>query len=134
MEEKLKNRYLYKIVLYLIKITPMVISLGYLLNTILSYLYIDLPILSYLTGVSLITIVFLYLTSITFQFCIYHRMFIHYISLNWMLDIIDYNIGIPLNNRDIFLLYIIITGLFLFLIIYLYKNDRCSKKAFCKDS
>ena len=134
VEAKLKIRYLYKMVLYLIKVTPMIISLGYLLNTILSYFDIDLPILSYLVGVSLITIIFLYLTSVAFRFCRYHRMFIHYITLNWILDIIDYNIGIKLTNRNLLLLYFIITGIFLFIILYLYKHDRLNKKTICKNT
>jgi len=133
-EAKSKSRCLYKIVLYLIKVTPMIISFGYLLNTVLSYFCIDLPIISYFVGVSLITIVFLYLTSIAFRFCSYHRMFIHYITLNWIFDSIDYNIGIPLSNRDLLLLYFIITGIFLFIILYLYRHDRLNKKTICKDT
>ena len=45
-EENL-SKLLYKIELYLIKIIPIIIAFIYLLNTILSYFYIDLPILSY---------------------------------------------------------------------------------------
>ena len=50
-----------------------------LLNSILSYFNIDLVILSYIGGVSLIPILFIYITSYTFKFCEYHRMFLHYI-------------------------------------------------------
>lgn len=123
-ENSLRSKYLYKVVLYLIKVTPIVISVAYLLNTILSYFYMDLPIISYLTGVSLVTILFLYATSITFRFCFYHRIFIHYISLNWILDVIDYNIGILISNRSLFLVYIIITGIFLLIILY----EHCRKR------
>ena len=125
VENSLRSKYLYKIVLYLIKVTPIVISVAYLLNTILSYFYIDLPIISYLTGVSLVTILFLYATSVTFRFCFYHRIFIHYISLNWILDAIDYNIGIQISNRSLFLVYIIITGIFLLIILY----GHCKKNS-----
>lgn len=54
LEEKLKSKRLYKIELYLLKILPMIISLVYLINIILSYLGIDIPILSNIAGMSLI--------------------------------------------------------------------------------
>lgn len=117
VEENL-SKSLYKIVLYLIKVIPILMAGMYLLNTILSYFYIDVPLLSYISSTSLFVIILLYATSITFHFCIYHRMFIHYITINWLLNIYDYYIGIPLSNKNLFLLYLIITGIFLFTILY----------------
>lgn len=52
-----------------------------LLNSILFYFNIDLVILSYIEEVSLITILFIYVTSYTFKFCEYHRIFLHYIVI-----------------------------------------------------
>lgn len=118
VEESL-SKSLYRIELYLIKVIPMVLSGIALLNTVLSYFYIDVPLLSYLGGVSVLTIAFLYLSSYVFKFCAYHRMFIHYITLNWVLNIIDYYIGIPLDNKELFMMYMIITGIFLFIVLYL---------------
>jgi len=117
-EERL-NKTLYRIELYLIKVIPMILSGIALLNTVLSYLFIDVPLLSYLGGVSVLTIAFLYTSSYVFRFCAYHRMFIHYITINWILNIIDYYIGIPLSNKGLFMLYMIITGIALFLILWL---------------
>lgn len=120
VEERLKSKYLYKIELYSIKTIPVILAALCLLNTILSYFYIDVPLLSYIGGNSLFTLAFLYLSSVVFRFCVYHRMFIHYIALNWVLNIIDYYIGIPLSNKDLFLMYIVITGIFMFIILYLH--------------
>lgn len=116
-EEKL-NKIFYRIELYLIKMIPVVIALIALLNTILSYFYIEVPLLSYIGGVSLFELMFLYLSSYVFKFCIYHRLPIHYITINWLLNIYDYYIGIPLNNKNLFLLYMIITGITILLILY----------------
>lgn len=69
-----------------------------LLNSILSYFNIDLVILSYIGGVSLIPILFIYITSYTFKFCEYHRMFLHYIVVTWIINIIDLYIGISIND------------------------------------
>lgn len=120
------NKYLYKAVLYLTKSIPIIISGIYLLNTVLSYMYIDLTIFSYI--VQFLFILYMYLTSFAFKFCKWHRVFIHYIFIILVLNIIDYHIGIPLSDRNLFLLYIIITSIALFIAIYykvntLHKND-----------
>jgi hypothetical protein len=117
---------LYKIVLYSVKVIPMVIAGIYLLNTTLSYFNIDLPILSYI--VMFLLIIGLYLLSITFCFCKWHRMFIHYISCNLILNIVDYYIGIPVSDKKMFIIYLIVTGLFMFLILYYHVK---SKKISC---
>ena len=111
-EEKLKSKVLYKLVLFSVKTIPVLISGIYVLNTILSYYWIDVPILSYL--VMGLFIVFLYLASYAFRFCEWHRMFIHYISINFILNVIDYYCEIPLGDREMFVVYISITGMCLF--------------------
>ena len=128
-EEKLKSKTLYKIVLYLIKTIPIITSGLFVLNTVLSYLGIDLQILAHICGISVFSLALFYLTSIAFRFCIYHRMFIHYLTVNWILDLYDYYIGIPLTTRDLFVVYLAITGIFLFIILYEYCK-RKSIKAF----
>ena len=123
-EVRLRNS-LYKIELHLIKVIPVLTAAMALLNTILSFVFdIDAPIISYIGGVSIFTLVFFYLSSYVFRFCKYHRMFIHYITFNWLLNIYDYYIGVPLNNRNMFALYMIITGIFMFLILYYHQKER----------
>ena len=118
------NKVLYKVILYSVKVIPMLISGIYLLNTVLSYCGIDWEGFSYI--VQFLFIGFIYLASITFRFCVYHRLFIHYILLTLVLNIIDYHCGIPLSDRNLFLMYMIITGVFLFLILYFHQ--KCRKK------
>ena len=127
VEEKLRSKELYKLFLILIKIIPMIMACIFLLNTVLSYFYIDVICLSYLGSCSILTLIFMYLSSNVFRFCIYHRMFIHYVAVNWLLNIIDYYIGIPLNNRNLFIGYMILTGITLFLILYFKKHESCKK-------
>lgn len=110
-----------------IKVIPMLLALITLLNTLLSYFDIDAPILSYIGGISILPLIFLYLSSYTFEFCEYHRMFLHYVTVNWILNIIDYYYGIPVSNKNMFLIYMIITGIFLFMILYLYLKSRNRK-------
>ena len=97
-EERLRSKILYKVQLYLLKVIPMVMAFICLLNTTLSYFDIDVPVLSYIASNSILTIIFLYLSSYVFRFCKYHRMFIHYTAITWVLNIIDLYIGIPVSN------------------------------------
>lgn len=122
MEEKV-NYTLHKWVLLILKVIPMILAFTALLNTILSYWDVDIPLLSYLGGVSLFPLIFLYLSSYAFQFCEYHRMFLHYVTLNWVLNIYDYYIGIPLSDKELLMMYLIITGIFMFIILYLHLKE-----------
>lgn len=128
VEEKLRSKRLYKIELLMLKLIPMILAFTALLNSILSYFGIDLYILSYIGGISIFTMVFLYLSSYVFKFCEYHRMFLHYVVITWIINIIDYYIGIPVTDLEYLCLQMIVAGVSLFIILYLYvkHNKRAS--------
>lgn len=110
----------------------MILALTALVNAILSYFGIDLYILSYIGGVSIFTMIFLYLSSYVFKFCEYHRMFLHYVVVTWVINIIDYYIEIPINDLEYLCLQMIVAGISLFIILYLYV--RSHKEFTTKDS
>ena len=124
VEEKLKSKFLYKIELYLIKIIPFVLATICFINTTLSYFYIDVTFLSYLGGISILPLIFLYISSYVFKFCLYHRLPLHYITVNLVINLIDEYIGIPLSDRHLYAIYVIITFIFLILLIY----EHCRKR------
>lgn len=126
-EARLKSKNLYKVELYLLKIMPMVIALAYLVNTVSSYFGVDIPILASIAGMSLIPLIFMYISSYVFKFCEYHRMFLHDI-----INIYDWYIGISVTNRELFVLHMSITGISLFIILYLYVKSH--KKLTIEDS
>lgn len=95
-ENSLRNKSLYKIELYLLKVMPMLLAAIYLINTVLSYYDIILPVLSYIGGLSLIPLVFMYISSYVFRFCSYHRMFLHYIVINDLINLVDYYYTLPI--------------------------------------
>ena len=125
------SKSLYKIELYLMKIMPMLYALLSLLNTVLSYLDIDCVILSYIGSVSFITLLFLYITSYVFKFCEYHRVFIHYTTITWILNIIDLYIGIPISDVAYLGVQLVVAGICLFTILYLYVKSN--KKSSLED-
>lgn len=125
MEERSRlNKTLYKIELCLLKIIPMLTALMCFTNTVLSYMRIDLAIFSYIAGMSFIPLLFMYVSSYVFQFCEYHRLPLYYIAANNIISIVDYHIGIPLENLEIFCLNMIIAGIALFIIIFLYVKSH----------
>lgn len=69
----------------------MVIALAYLVNTVSSYFGVDIPILASIAGMSLIPLIFMYISSYVFKFCEYHRMFLHYIAVNDIINIYEKN-------------------------------------------
>ena len=120
--EKSKNdslqKSLYKIELYIIKIIPCVLTLFYLINTALSYFYIDIPLISYIAGVSLLPLLFFYITSFVFRFCIYHRLPIYYIFSNWLIIILDYYLDFTKYYETTILISLITAGITILSIIY----------------
>lgn len=115
---------LYKLELLFLKIIPFIEGLIYLTNTVLSYFYIDLPILSFIGGLSFLPLIFILISSFVFKFCIYHRLPIYYIALSDAINYYDIIIGIPMSNRALFTGNMIIAGLFILLIIY-FKLKIC---------
>ena len=124
-EVKSVNKRLYKLELYSAKVVPMLMAGITLANTILSYVGIQFVCLSYIGGISLLVLIRFYITSYTYRFCSYHRMFLHYILISNSIALYDYHIGIPLNDVNLFALNTIIAGVSLFIILYL-KFKVCS--------
>lgn len=110
---------LYKLEILFLKIIPMVLAGCFLANTILSYFGIETEVLSYIAGIGILPLLFIYLSSFVFKFCVYHRMFIYYIIVNNVLCFIDDKWGIPISNIEFVLLHIILAGISLFLILFL---------------
>ena len=129
VEERLKSKYLYKILLVVLKYIPLIITGFYVLNTTLNLLEIDAPVISNLAGVSLLTWVFLLLSNIVFKFCIYHRIFLYYILAVDLFNIIDYYIGIPLYNYEYIAIHSVLLGITLFLFIYFHVKSYKSSIA-----
>jgi len=122
-----KQKVLYKIELRLLKVIPMLLALCYLSNTILSLCEYDSVIFSILGGMSVLPLIFLYVSSYVFKFCAYHRMFLHYIVVNDVINWFDYTYGIPMSYRWLVVVHIAIAGIFLFLILY-FKFKVCKKQ------
>ena len=126
----LLQKSLYKIELYIIKVIPYILALFYLVNTVLSYFYIDIPLISYIAGVSLLPLLFFYITSFVFRFCIYHRLPIYYIFTNWLITVADYYLDFTKYYETTILISLITSCITIMLIVYFkfYRYGRVCKK------
>ena len=126
-EASLSSRTLHRLFLGSLRIIPMVMAGLFLLNTVLSYFDIDLPVISYIASAGFIPWLFIMAASYKLHFCEYHRMFLWYILANNMLCWTDMEFGLPISNWNFFVLHIIIAGFFLFLVLYFHQ--KCRRKS-----
>ena len=122
--KQVRSKTLYKFELILLKFIPFILAFVCFLNTVFSYFGIDLEFLAHIGGISLLTLLFLYISSYVFKFCLYHRLALHYVVINNVLNIYDYYIGVPLDDRNLFILYLVIAFIFLTLILIDYVDNN----------
>lgn len=128
MEEKLQHS-LYKIELHWIKIIPMVLSALTFVDTILSYLCIDIPVIAYINA--LLVWLFLYLSSFVFKFCRWHRMFLYYLLVEGIINWYDYTYVIPLKLKTMIVIQLFIVMVFVSIGLYFHKHDKLPCKRDC---
>jgi len=122
--EKRVSKKWYRLTLGLLKIIPMLLALSDCLNTLTCLLGYDTPLFSLFGGVSFLTLVFLYLVSYVFRFCVYHRMFLHYVLVNNIISFADYTIGLPVDFLGLCCIFSINACIFLFLILHYYRRRQ----------
>ena len=122
----IRNKY-YKLFIVLLKYIPIFIALIYTLNTYAAFIGTDIPVANNIAGISLLTWIFMYMATIVFKFCSYHRMCLYYILIVDIINIIDYYIGIPITDFQLLMLHSIITGISLFIILFLYLKINKNK-------
>ena len=114
----------YKLLIIVLKFIPMLTALCYMSSTIFNYFGYNIEPLSNIGGMYLLTWLFIYLASIVFNFCSYHRVFLWYIFIDDIFNIIDYYITIPISTDNILMLHNIFIGITLFTVLILYVKDN----------
>ena len=114
----------YKLLIIVLKFIPMLTALCYMSSTIFNYFGYNIEPLSNIGGMSLLTWLFIYLASIVFNFCSYHRVFLWYIFIDDIFNITDYYITIPISTDNILMLHNIFIGITLFTVLILYVKDN----------
>lgn len=116
------NQSLYKIELYWIKIIPMLLAVFSFTDTILSYIGINTEIIAYINAI--IVWLFLFLSSIIFKFCKWHRLFLYYILTENLINAYDCTYIIPLDLKNMIVVQLMIVLIFITLGIYFHIHDK----------
>lgn len=122
------SKNLYKIFISAIKYIPNILALLKIIGLTLSYFNISSFFLTCFGGTSIILIAILYLISFIFRFCGLYRLSLNYVTAITIMTIIDYYIGIPVDNNTIYLIYESITGVFISLWVWIFYKNRKNPK------
>lgn len=128
MTNTIRNKALYKIFITSIKYLPNILAVFQIIGLILSYLGTTSFFLTCLGGTSIVLLALLYLLSYLFRFCGLYRLSLNYITTITGLSILDWYVGLPLSDINLYYLYAIISGLFIITwIIYWYTHRNNPK-------
>lgn len=118
----------YKIFLFINKYLPYVISLLYMVNTLLYFYGIDVPILSILAGMSLFPVLYFISVSFTFNYCLYHRLPLYYVIVNDTISWIEYTIGLPITDTTYLTMSLVLMFLTIVIATLLYLKEKKRKR------
>ena len=134
------NKDLYKVDLFLLKLLPVIMVISHIIASygaifqVVSGAAIIIQIVSHYLGLVIAPIAFMYISSHVFQFCNYHRMFIHYIAVIELMNVTNWYFRIPITNELYNGIQVTITIVFAILAIIMYIKKRrqirlCNKNA-----
>ena len=109
-----------------LRLLPFILGVGCFLSTLFQYYYIQEIVTTELRFVGLIPILFLILTSRLFNYCEYHRVFLYYVAINEIANLVNYYTE-PNITDDMFIrLHVILFALTIILttILYLYAKHK----------
>lgn len=128
MVDTLRNKNVYKIFLSLIKYVPTFLAILKIVSLILSYLEVSSFLVTCLSGTSVVFLILLYLIAEIFKFCGLYKISLNYVSVVTVLTILDWYFKFPLDAANRYLMYAIITGVFVTAwIIYWYTHRNNPK-------
>lgn len=122
-----------KLLLILVKYGSWFIGLIYLLQICLDCLGIQSVLLTFLCGNGFLPILTLIAFSIFLGFCIWHRLPLYYALTANVINLIDYYIGIPIINKWMLIIYLLLVGVFIIVGCFI-KNKNNVRKRNVKES
>ena len=123
-----KSNLIHKSFLIILKYIPHSIAIIYIIYTILGLCGIDNNIIGCFFHISLISWLYLLLTSILFKFCYVHRLPLYYIGINELITCIDYYIGIPTEDINLIAFHALLIISLIFGYSYYYLKYKLKKK------
>ena len=133
-EEKVENSLSHKSFLIVLKYIPHITVFGYIIYSLLGFLGFDEIWIGYIFHLSIISWLFLYLTSFIFKYCYVHRLLLYYIGLNELITISNFYLTIPLSDNKLLIVHLLLIALLIFGYSIYYKNVKINKKSITTDN
>lgn len=122
------NKNMYKVFISCIKYIPTILAILKIISLIVHYLGFQSFGLTCIGGTSAIFLILMYLLSYIFKFCGIHRLSLHYVTILYLLTILDYYFGGGISAIATSRIYAILSGFFIISwIITWYKNRKNPK-------
>lgn len=119
-----------KLFILMLKYLPVIEMAGILINNTCYYIniYLISNILDTCLGDSLIHNIFIFIGSLLFGFCLWHRLLIISNSINLIIALIDKEYHINISDLNLLILYYSISSIFILLATYVHiKNKKHDK-------
>ena len=99
----------------------MVMAFIFFINSVLHYFHIYIKCFNYISCIGVLPLITYYAISYRLHFCEYHRMFLHYIAIMNVINLVYKEYNILMSDVYFLMLISIITIISLFLILYFKK-------------
>ena len=97
-----------KVELLILKYIPLTVAILQFLSIIMQFFWTYNILIGVLGGIGFIPLIFLYISSYKFKFCLYHRIPLYYATIVQLLGLFDVYIGIPVSLMTLFVIHIIL--------------------------
>lgn len=122
------SKTLTKIVRIIVKYIPFVIGSMYFIQSILFCFGIVIPRLTITYRFSILSLICMLAMSVLLKFCIWHRLPLYYGASIDIINTIDYYITIPISNKSMLVWYLVITGVFILIGVYLKNRNNVKNR------
>ena len=109
----------FQITKIIVKYIPFIIAFMYLLHSVLFCFGISFPWLMLVYRFSILSFISLLAMSKLLKFCIWHRLPLYYAICIDIINTIDYYITFTISNELMFASYLVLTGIFILIGMYL---------------
>lgn len=118
----------HQITMLVFKWLPAVMAFSYIMNVYCAFIGTWFQMVTHFVGLALTPLIFYYIASYVFHFCWYHRLFIHFIAIEELINLTDWYFHIPISNEAICYVHFTIMAIFLMIAIVTFMVKRPKKK------
>lgn len=122
------SRTQHQYLMLIFKWLPAVMAFSFFMNVYCAFAGVWFQVITHFLGLAITPLVFYYIASYIFHFCWYHRLFIHYIAIEELINLTDWYFRIPISNEAICYVHFTITAVFFAIAIVTFFVKRPKKK------